>query len=106
MLAEYSWTWLIDSAYLLEKSIPSLKIVILSTYFCFEISYAVRELEEMKKLRKFMRIKSILSENEVYSIMSSFDSDQFIKNHEMKTLCLKTVLFSILWINTHLDYAQ
>lgn len=106
MLAENSWTWLIDSAYLLEKSIFSLKIVILSIYFCLEISYAVKELEEMIKLIKFIRIKSELSENEVYSIMSSFDPDQFIKNHEMKTLCLKTVLFNILWINTHMDYAQ
>ena len=62
----------------LEKSIPSLKIVILSMYFCLEISYVVRELDEKKKLRKFMRIKSIPSEDEVYSVMSSFDPDQFI----------------------------
>jgi hypothetical protein len=62
----------------LEKSIPALKIVILSMYFCFEISYVVRELEEKKKLRKFMKIKSVPSEDEVYSIMSTFDSDQFI----------------------------
>ncbi|AKB52581.1 hypothetical protein MSBRW_3328 [Methanosarcina barkeri str. Wiesmoor] len=62
----------------LEKSIPSLKIVILSMYFCLEISYVVRELEEKKKLRKFMRIKLVPSEDEVYSIMSSFDPDQFI----------------------------
>lgn len=62
----------------LEKSIPALKIVTLSMYFCLEISYVVRELEEKKKLRKFMGIKSIPSENEVYSIMSSFDPDQFI----------------------------
>ncbi len=47
-------------------------------YFCLEISYVVRELGEKKKLRKFMGIKSIPSENEVYSIMSSFDPDQFI----------------------------
>jgi len=47
-------------------------------YFCLEISYEVRELEEMKILREFMRIKSVPSENEVYSIMSSFDPDQFI----------------------------
>lgn len=62
----------------LEKSIPSLKIVILSMYFCLEISYVVRELDEKKKLRKFMRIKSVPSEDEVYSVMSSFDPDQFI----------------------------
>jgi len=62
----------------LEKSIPSLKIVILSMYFCLEISYVVRELDEKRKLRKFMRIKSVPSEDEVYSIMSSFDPDQFI----------------------------
>lgn len=61
-----------------EKSIPALKIVILSMYFCLEISYVVRELEEKKKLRKFMRIKLVPSEDEVYSIMSSFDPDQFI----------------------------
>jgi hypothetical protein len=62
----------------LEKSIPSLKIVILSMYFCLEISYVVRELEEKKKLRKFMRITSVPSENEIYSIMSSLDPEQFI----------------------------
>ncbi|MGA9188699.1 MAG: transposase [Methanosarcina sp.] len=62
----------------LEKSIPALKIVILNMYFCLEISYVVRELEEKKKLRKFMRIKSVSSEDEVYSIMSSFDPEQFI----------------------------
>ena len=47
-------------------------------YFCLEISYVVRELDEKKKLRKFMRIKSVPSEDEVYSVMSSFDPDQFI----------------------------
>lgn len=62
----------------LEKSIPVLKIVITSMYFCLEISYVVREMENKKKLRKFMRIKSVPSEDEVYSIMSSFDPDQFI----------------------------
>ena len=47
-------------------------------YFCLEISYVVRELEEKKILREFMRIRSVPSEDEVYSIMSSFDPDQFI----------------------------
>jgi hypothetical protein len=42
----------------LDKSIPALKIVLTSMYFCLEISYVVRELEEKKKLRKFMKIKS------------------------------------------------
>jgi len=36
----------------LERSIPALKIVITSMYFCLEISYVIRELEEKKKLRK------------------------------------------------------
>lgn len=62
----------------LEDSIPALKIVITSMYFCLEISYVVRELKDKRKLRKFMRIKSVPSEDEVYSIMSSFDPDQFI----------------------------
>lgn len=62
----------------LEYSIPALKIVITSMYFCLEISYVVRELKDKRKLRKFMRIKSVPSEDEVYSIMSSFDPDQFI----------------------------
>jgi hypothetical protein len=47
-------------------------------YFCLEISYVVRELEDKRKLRKFMRIKSVPSEDEVYSIMSCFDPEQFI----------------------------
>jgi len=55
-----------------------LKIVITSMYFCLEISYVVRELKDKRKLRKFMRIKSVPSEDEVYSVMSSFDPDQFI----------------------------
>jgi hypothetical protein len=62
----------------LEDSIPALKIVITSMYFCLEISYVVRELKDKRKLRKFMRIKSVPSEDEVYNIMSSFDPDQFI----------------------------
>jgi hypothetical protein len=62
----------------LEKSIPTLKIVLTSMYFCLEISYVVSELQDKKKLRKFMEIKSVPSEDEVYSIMSSFDPDQFI----------------------------
>lgn len=62
----------------LEKSIPALKIVLTSMYFCLEISYVVRELEDKRKLRKFMRIKSVPSEDEVYSIMSCFDPEQFI----------------------------
>ena len=43
-----------------------------------KLGYVVRELEEKKKLRKFMKIKSVPSEDEVYGIMSSFDPDQFI----------------------------
>ena len=62
----------------LEKSIPVLKIVLTSMYFCLEISYVVRELEDKKKLRKFTGIKSVPSEDEVYSIMSSFEPEQFI----------------------------
>lgn len=62
----------------LEKSIPAIKIVILSMYFCLEISYVVSELENKKKLRKFLGITSVPSEDEVYSIMSCFDPDQFI----------------------------
>jgi hypothetical protein len=54
----------------LEDSIPALKIVITSMYFCLEISYVVRKLKDKRKLRKFMRIKSVPSEDEVYSIMS------------------------------------
>jgi hypothetical protein len=62
----------------LDKSIPALKIVLTSMYFCLEISYVVRELEEKRKLRKFMKIKSVPSEDKVYSILSTFDPDQFI----------------------------
>lgn len=47
-------------------------------YFCLEISYVVSELQDKKKLRKFMKIKSVPSEDEVYCIMSSFDPDRFI----------------------------
>jgi hypothetical protein len=62
----------------LENAIPALKIVLTSMFFCLEISYVVRELEDKKKLRKFMRIKSVPSEDEVYSIISCFDPEQFI----------------------------
>jgi hypothetical protein len=62
----------------LENAIPALKIVLSSMFFCLEISYVVRELEDKKKLRKFMRIKSVPSEDEVYSIISCFDPEQFI----------------------------
>jgi hypothetical protein len=62
----------------LENAIPALKIILSSMFFCLEISYVVRELEDKKKLRKFMRIKSVPSEDEVYSIISCFDPEQFI----------------------------
>ena len=47
----------------LEKSIPSLKIVIMSMYFCFEISYVVRELEEKKIYKRLVAKFKVLMEN-------------------------------------------
>ncbi|MFY1112563.1 MAG: transposase [Methanosarcinaceae archaeon] len=61
----------------LHKSVPILKIVIMSMFFSSEISYAVRELKARESLRDFLRIDIVPSEHEIYDLMSKFDSDNF-----------------------------
>ena len=52
----------------LPKSIPAIKIVLLSMFYSCEISYVIRELEERESLRDFLKISSVPTENEVYGI--------------------------------------
>jgi hypothetical protein len=61
----------------LKKSIPVLKIVLLSMFFSSEISYAVSELQERKNLRDFLKIDFVPSEHEIYGLMSKFDPEDF-----------------------------
>lgn len=61
----------------LHKSIPVIKIVLLSMFFSCEISYAIRELEERNSLRDFLKISSAPTENEVYRILSKYDPEEF-----------------------------
>jgi len=61
----------------LHKSIPVIKIVLLSMFFSCEISYAIRELEEKSSLRDFLKISSVPTENEVYRIFSNYDPEEF-----------------------------
>lgn len=62
----------------IEKSTYTLKILIVSMFFSTEISYVVSELNQRKKLRKFMKISSIPTENQIYRFMNRFEPDQFL----------------------------
>ena len=61
----------------LSKSVPALKIVLLSMFFSCEISYAIRELKEKESLRTFLKISSIPTEKEIYGLLSKYESQQF-----------------------------
>ncbi len=45
----------------LQKSIPAIKIVLLSMFFSSDISYVVREIEERESLRGFLKTNTVLS---------------------------------------------
>jgi hypothetical protein len=61
----------------LPKSIPAIKIALLSMFYSCEISYTIRELEERESLRDFLKISSVPTENEVYSILSKYEPKEF-----------------------------
>jgi hypothetical protein len=61
----------------LPRSIPAIKIVLLSMFYSCEISYSIRELEERESLRKFLKISSVPTENEVYGILSKYEPEDF-----------------------------
>jgi hypothetical protein len=61
----------------LQKSIPAIKIVLLSMFFSCEISYAIRELKERESLRNFLKTSSVPTENEIYGILSKYEPEQF-----------------------------
>lgn len=61
----------------LPKSIPAIKIVLLSMFYSCEISYVIRELEERENLRDFLKIDSVPTENEVYGILSKYEPKEF-----------------------------
>jgi len=62
-----------------NKAIMFLKVVILAMFFELEISYAVSEVNKRYELRKFLRIEDEVKLRSVYSFMSEFESEQFIK---------------------------
>ncbi len=61
----------------LQKSVPAIKIVLLSMFFSCEISYAIKELEERESLRTFLKISSIPTQKEIYGILSNYEPQQF-----------------------------
>jgi hypothetical protein len=61
----------------LQKSVPAIKIVLLSMFFSCEISYCIRELKERESLRNFLKISSVPTENEIYGIFSKYEPEQF-----------------------------
>ena len=61
----------------LQKSIPTLKIVLLSMFFSSDVSYAVKEIKERESLRKFLKISSVPTENEIYTTLSEYDPENF-----------------------------
>ncbi len=61
----------------LPKSIPAIKIVLLSMFFSCEISYAIKELKERESLRHFLKISLVPTENEIYGILSKYEPEQF-----------------------------
>ena len=61
----------------LPKSIPAIKIVLLSMFFSCEISYAIKELKERESLRHFLKISLVPAENEIYGILSKYEPEQF-----------------------------
>ena len=62
----------------LQKSIPAIKIVLLSMFFSSDISYVVREIEERESLRGFLKTNTVLTENQIYSTLSKYDPEEFI----------------------------
>jgi hypothetical protein len=62
----------------LPKSIPAIKIILLSMFYSCEISYTIRELEERESLRNFLRISSVPTENEVHGILSKYEPEEFV----------------------------
>ena len=56
----------------LHRSIPVLKIVLLSMFFSTDISYAVKETEERERLKKFLKISSVPTEKDIYTILSQY----------------------------------
>jgi hypothetical protein len=61
----------------LYRSIPAIKIVLLSMFYSCEISYAIKELEERESLRAFLKISSVPTENEIYGVLSKYEPEEF-----------------------------
>jgi len=84
----------------LERSIPVLKIVILSMYFCLEISYIVSELNENKKLRKFnwknsKMGKTVIKKQVVRKLLINFEKVSMFHLLEKNTERFFCLCFSI-----------
>ncbi|MDP3066488.1 MAG: hypothetical protein Q8N08_07100 [Methanobacteriaceae archaeon] len=55
-----------------------LKIVIIAIFFSRDVSFVLKELEELFELRKFVKIANIPSNDELSRFMSQFSDEQFI----------------------------
>ncbi|AKB51568.1 hypothetical protein MSBRW_2811 [Methanosarcina barkeri str. Wiesmoor] len=61
----------------LHRSVPTIKIVLLSMFFSCEISYSIKELKERESLRNFLKISLVPTEKEVYGILSKYEPQEF-----------------------------
>ncbi|AKB50683.1 hypothetical protein MSBRW_1430 [Methanosarcina barkeri str. Wiesmoor] len=61
----------------LHRSVPTIKIVLLSMFFSCEISYSIKELKEREILRNFLKISLVPTEKEVYGILSKYEPQEF-----------------------------
>jgi hypothetical protein len=92
-----------------NKALEILKVIILAMFFELEISYAVAEINKRLELRKFLRIEEEIKLKSVYSLMSKFESEQFI-NFVLSTLNVnskrrknKRSLLILDWTDISLD---
>ena len=62
-----------------HKAYSHLAILILSLFFCNDISYTIQEIETRPPLQKFLKIESIPKKGSVYRFLSSIDPDELLK---------------------------
>ena len=92
-----------------NKAVKMLKVIVMAMFFELETSYAVNEVNKRYELRKFLRIEEEIKLKSVYSFMSEFESEQFIKfvfsilNINSKRRGNKTSLLILDWTDISLD---
>jgi Transposase DDE domain. len=62
-----------------HKAYSHLAILILSLFFCNDISYTIQEIEARPRLQEFLKLQSVPKASTVYRFLSSIDSDKILK---------------------------